>query len=278
VITTFTLSEINVYPVKSLRGIAMKSATVLSKGLKHDRRYMLCDSEGVALTQREHPIMALFKTALHGDGIEISFKGDSVRIPHAASEGREVAAQVWEQPVSAIEIDPSMSQWFSERIGVDSRLVFFPEKNARPVDEKYRLNDEHVSLADAFPILIIGQKSLDDINEKLHEPVPMNRFRPNLVFTGGEAFAEDEWHLFSIGQSKFAAVKPCSRCILTTIDQDTANKSPEPLKTLSKFRLRNNKVLFGQNVLVLSPGTTITVGDRITVENMKGEAVSTNPI
>src|SRR5690606_28095292 len=125
----------------------------------------------------------------------------------------------------------------------------------RPVDKKYAVNQETVSFADAMPYLIIGQRSLDDLNDKLQEPLPMNRFRPNLVFSGGEAFAEDSWERVRIGECTFKVTKPCARCVLTTVDQETGNTGKEPLKTLATYRSVDKKVLFGQNMIALTTGT-----------------------
>lgn len=162
------------------------------------------------------------------------------------------------------EVSPSHSSWISERLGHPCRLMAFPEKNLRPVDKKYSLNDEHVSLADGYPFLIIGQASLDDLNSRMSAPLPMNRFRPNFVFTGGKAFEEDQWREFHIGDVKFTAVKPCARCVLTTVDQETAEKGKEPLKTLATFREQKNNVLFGMNLI--GPGSgVVMVGDEIRI-------------
>ena len=139
---------------------------------------------------------------------------------------------IWDDTVSAFDVDGSYSQWFSELLESPCRLVYFPEENSRPVDPRYKVNHEQVSLADAYPFLIIGQSSLDDLNSRLTEPIPMNRFRPNFVFTGGEPFEEDTWRNFSIGSTRFVGVKMCARCQLPTVNQDTAEKGAEPIKTL----------------------------------------------
>ncbi|HYG01540.1 MAG TPA: MOSC domain-containing protein, partial [Chryseosolibacter sp.] len=160
--------------------------------------------------------------------------------------------------------DPVVHEWFSQRLGFPCKLVAFPEENERPVDADYSINDEHVSLADAYPFMIIGQRSLDMLNTKLKDAVPMNRFRPNFVFTGGEAHDEDSWREFTIGSNRFAGVKLCARCVLTTVNQDTAEKGTEPLYTMSTYRKVGNKVLFGQNLVALDFGT-VKVGDTISV-------------
>ena len=176
--------------------------------------------------------------------------------------GPVITAQVWEDKVVVHEVDPAVSEWFSNILDIRCKLVAFPEKNPRPVDTRNNIPDGHVSLADAYPFMVIGQKSLDDLNGRLAEPVPMNRFRPNFVFTGGDAFAEDTWKDISIGGLRFVAIKKCDRCVLTTVDQETGVKGTEPLKTLSGYRKTGNKVYFGQNMVALDEGR-LSVGERI---------------
>jgi uncharacterized protein len=246
------LSEIWIYPVKSLGGIRLRSSKVMEKGLAFDRRWMLIDEANTFMTQRVHPMMALFKLEIQGAAFKITFKNDSLSLPFSHSIlPTEINAKVWDDEVMTFEVSKVHSGWFSEKLGMKCKLVSFPEKNSRPVDVRYKINDENVSLADGYPLLIIGQSSLDDLNSRLDRPVPMNRFRPNLVFTGGQPYEEDAWKYFTIGKSKFAGVKPCSRCVLTTVDQQTGEKGKEPLATLAKYRQRENKIYFGQNVLTI---------------------------
>jgi len=224
----------------------------MKKGLYLDRRWMLVDDNNTFMTQRIHPTMALFKLALKENQLTITHKNESVRLEVDSPMHTEpIQATVWDNTVTVFEVKGNYSQWFTERLGMSCRLVFFPEENDRPVDERYRVGEDHVSLADAYPILIIGQSSLDDLNNRLKEHVPMNRFRPNFVFTGGKPFEEDTWRNFTINKKRFVAVKPCSRCVLTTVDQETAEKGKEPLATLATYRKRENKILFGQNVIAL---------------------------
>lgn len=260
-----TLSEIWIYPVKSLGGIRLSSSKVMEKGLLYDRRFMLVDESGKFMTQRVYPKMALFKLSIADNTLTVHHQHDTLTIP-VVPKPKEAAAsvQIWENIVQAHEVDTAYSTWFTERLGIKCKLVFFPEEYERPVDPAYKVNDEQVSLADAYPFLIIGQSSLDDLNARLKEPVPMNRFRPNLVFTGGDPFEEDHWRNFQIGSNGFIAVKPCARCVLTTVNQDTAEKGVEPLKTLASYRTRNSKVYFGQN-LVATNYTEIKVGEKITL-------------
>lgn len=258
------LSEIWIYPIKSLGGIRLSSSKVLEKGLEHDRRWMLIDEHNRFMTQRVHHAMALFKQSIDSSHLTIHYKDQSLKIPLNHTHYEEpIASQVWDDEVIVYEISDVFSTWFSLHLGLPCRLVTFPETNPRPVDPRFKINDEHVSLADAYPFLIIGQASLDDLNSRLAEEVPMNRFRPNLVFTGGEPYEEESWRDFKIGTSQFVGVKPCARCILTTVNQDTAIKGKEPLLTLSKYRRFGDKVIFGQNLLAINHHE-IHVGDEIT--------------
>ena len=258
------LSEIWVYPVKSLAGVRVQQAMVLEKGLTHDRRFMLVDTANRFITQREHPELALFTTAIVNDQIHIIHckTKQIITLYLQPQPTSEFAATIWNDTVTVTEVDTAVSKWFSEHLKFACRLVYFPEKNTRPVDGAYALNNEQVSLADGYPFLIIGQASLNDLNSRLPEPVEMRRFRPNFVFTGGEPYEEDAWGKFSIGAVHFAGVKNCARCVLTTVDPATGVKGDEPLRTLSQYRKKNGKVFFGQNIVAVNRGI-VNIGDII---------------
>jgi uncharacterized protein len=258
------ISEIWIYPVKSLGGIRLQSAKVLPKGLEHDRRWMLIDSDNKFMTQRVYPQMALFKLNYELGNFIVHHSDQLIDLPFQ-SERDPISAQVWDDAVEVYEVSRRHSGWFSQIMRMNCKLVSFPENNARPVDPRYAINNDQVSLADSYPALIIGQSSLDDLNQRLHEPLPMNRFRPNIIFAGGEPYEEDGWKNFRIGQNRFVGVKPCSRCVLTTVNQDTGVKGIEPLATLSTYRMRDNKVYFGQNLIPIDHNE-IAEGDEIVLE------------
>ena len=260
--STRKVTELWTYPVKSLGGIRIQSAQVLKKGLEADRRWMLIDDRNVFLTQRVYHKMALFRTAWQGKQLSVSHAADHIWVP-LQSTGDEITAQIWDDTVLVREVDPAISKWFSEHLSLPCRLVSFPEENRRDVDPRYKVGDGQVSLADAYPVLIIGQSSLDDLNSRMQDAVPMNRFRPNIVFTGGDAFEEDSWTRLRVGNNKFAAVKQCARCVLPTVDQETGIMGKEPLATLNTYRKHEAKVLFGMNLVPLDYGE-IRVGDEIT--------------
>lgn len=260
------VSGIFIYPVKSLGGIAMQTATVMKKGLQHDRRWMLMDENNVFITQRVHHKMALFKTSFGDNGFAVTYDGQQLHIPHTY-EGDPVRAKIWDDEVTVQEVSTQHSEWFTKNLGIKCKLVAFPEQNDRPVDEKYRIGDDQVGLADAYPLLIIGERSLDDLNERLKSPVLMNRFRPNLVFSGGDPFDEDTFRDFTVGSVPFVSVKPCARCVLTTVDQATGTKTGgEPLATLAKYRRKGSGVYFGQNIIPAQTGQ-ISIGDEITIHS-----------
>lgn len=266
--TDLTLTEIWIYPIKSLGGIRLDKAKVLGKGLQSDRRWMLIDQAGIALTQRAHPTMALFKAEIHGEQLSIVYTKDQKQISSTkfrmATSRHEtpITARVWDDEVQVFEVDAVVSDWFSRHLEFTCRLVAFPEENPRRVDPRYTVENEQVSLADAYPFLIIGQSSLNDLNKRLSHAVPMNRFRPNFVFAGGDPYIEDQWRNLSIGRIPFVAVKQSDRCVLTTVNQDTAQKGAEPLRTLSGYRKVGNKVFFGQNLVALGEGE-VSVGDAV---------------
>ena len=245
------ISGLFIYPIKSLGGIEVASALLTDRGFQYDRRWMLIDSDGRFLTQREYPVMALLQVALEQEGLRVYHKKNpavSIHIPFGQHDG-ETTVTVWDDTMPATLVGSEFDNWFSQQLELNCRLVYMPDSSHREVDPDYAHNKELTSFSDAYPLLLIGQASLDDLNTRLAEPVPMNRFRPNIVIEGWEPYEEDSIRNFNIGEIQFEAVKPCARCVLTTINQDTAEQGKDPLKTLASYRSKNNKVLFGQNLL-----------------------------
>ena len=261
-----TVSELYIYPVKSLGGIALPAASLTDRGFEYDRRWMLVDDDNRFLSQRETAAMALLKVSLYEGGLLVknTSKTDcSYQIPFLPLTTETTMVTIWNDNCRAQYVSAEADAWFSEQLNVPCRLVYMPDSTLRQVDGFYAQNKEIASFADAFPLLIIGQASLDDLNSRLASPLPMDRFRPNIVFTGGLPFQEDDMKQFSIGNVQLFGVKPCARCTITTIDQQSGVKLKEPLKTLSTYRARNNNIYFGQNLLYQGNGT-IRVGDAIT--------------
>ncbi|MDN3203117.1 MOSC domain-containing protein [Algoriphagus sediminis] len=259
------VSGLFIYPIKSLGGISLDSIEVQEAGFKYDRRWMLVDQNGMFITQRKHPKLALLKTKLEHDGLVVSQKDDpnhKLKINFSDQAIAKKRVVIWDDEVESDLLSPEYSKWFSAFLGFQVDLVKMPKDGQRPVDPKYAEKRENVSFADGMPYLIIGEEALNDLNGRLEKPVPMDRFRPNIVFSGGSAFEEDSWSYVRIGGVKFKVVKPCARCVLTTVNQDTGQTGKEPLKTLSTYRNFGNKVLFGQNALALESGK-VSVGDQI---------------
>lgn len=259
------LSEIWIYPVKSLGGIRLEACQVEERGLQYDRRWMIVDESGIFLTQRAFSKMALLDVSLHPDGIVISNRQESknqVFVPYVPVSSNPMRVVVWDDTVEALTVSDEADAWLSEQLDKKVHLVIMPESTQRKADPRYALHDESVSFADGFPFLLISEGSLNDLNGRLTDPVSMRRFRPNFVISGTNAFAEDDWKSIKIGTLSFDVVKPCARCILTTIDPETAAKGPEPLKTLATYRRVNNKVLFGQNLVAREEGN-VREGDEI---------------
>jgi uncharacterized protein YcbX len=259
------VSELYIYPIKSLKGIAVKKARITAKGFEYDRRYLLVDKNNRFLTQREYPQMSQLQPSIENTGLLITHKTNNKSItvpltPLPSANRTEVV--IWDDTCIAEFVSDEADRWFSEMLGINCRLVYMPDDTKRIVDQRYAPENAVTSFSDAYPFLIIGRASLDDLNSRLAEALPMNRFRPNIVFTGGEPFEEDLYGHFSIGNVDFYGVKLCTRCIITTIDQETAKKGKEPLKTLASYRFRDNKILFGQNLVHEGEGELI-IGDEL---------------
>lgn len=264
------VSQLYIYPIKSLGGIALPVAQLTDRGFKYDRRWMLIDAQQNFLTQREYPQMALLQVVLADNGLNVFHKINkrSIHIPVVTETTETVTAKVWSFKGKVQLINEEIDAWFSDILSVKCRLVYMPDSTKRKVSHFYAKNNEITSLSDGYPLLMIGQSSLNDLNSRLQEPLLMDRFRPNIVFEGGAPFEEDTMAVFEINGILFYGVKLCARCVMTTIDQNSAQKNKEPLKTLSTYRKKNFKIYFGQNVLSEGLGE-IKVGDSIRVIKTK---------
>jgi uncharacterized protein len=272
------LSGLYIYPVKSLAGISVTEARVEVRGLEHDRRWMLIRPEdGRFLSQRDFPRMALLGTAIE-DGFLVIFDRenptDRVQVPLDAGRQPKIihSVTVWDDALTGAPVSDEADRWLQEQLGAPVRLVRIPDTANRPADARYAPEpNQQVSYADGYPFLLIGEASLADLNSRLEVPVPMNRFRPNFVTQSDTAapYEEEAWRDFSIGNQSFRGVKPCARCTVTTINQDTAERLAEPLKTLATYRRVGQKVLFGQNVIWIGEGddAMVRVGDEVLVSS-----------
>ena len=264
-----TLTGLYLYPVKSLGGYAVPTADVTARGLRHDRRWLLVDERNRFMTQRERPELALLAVAPAHNGFLLSHRQRPdllpLFIPFEATPDRTLFVTIWDDLVWAWRGTPEADAWLAEALGRPCRLVYMSDMVRRDVEPEHNPEGQLVSFADGYPFLLMGEAALSDLNARLAQPVLLNRFRPNLVFGGGAAYDDDTWEQFAIGDVPFRAVRGCGRCVLTTVDQQTATKSPtgEPLRTLAAYRKADSSTLFGQNVTGPDQGR-LHLGDAVT--------------
>jgi hypothetical protein len=257
------LADLYVYPLKSARGIRLDQVELDAFGIRYDRRWMFVDSGGALISQRTDPRLALVRTAFAGPELRLTAPSlPPLQLPLAGWPGPQCEVRVWEDYIEAVDQGDEPAAWATAHLGRPARLVHMPDHSFRPLRPNPGGVHGRASFADAFPLLLIGQTSLDALNARLPQPVSMNRFRPNMVVAGAAPHAEDEWRRFSCGGITFTVAKPCARCVLTTVDQETGVKGTEPLRTLATYRTRGQQVLFGQNVAHAGPGR-LAVGDGI---------------
>jgi uncharacterized protein YcbX len=255
-----TLSALTVYPIKSAGGIAATEWEVDEFGLRYDRRWMLVDPQGGMITQRTHPRLALARPAIEDERLVVRATGrEPLALPLRPSPAVSTTVTIWDDSCQARWQGEAAARWFSALLDAEVALVYMPETTWRPAEPAFAPPSSRVSFADAYPFLLLSEESLVELNRRLAVPLPMNRFRPNLVIRGGDAFGEDRMGAFTIGEIAFRAVKPCDRCVVTTTDQETAERGVEPLRTLATFRKQDGKVYFGQNVVHQGTGR-LTVG------------------
>ena len=269
------LSGIFIYPVKSCRGFALPAAEVDALGFAGDRRFLVVDESGRFLTQRSHPRMALIATALTDESLTLTANGHgSVATPRTSPAGaRTVSVTVWKsENLLADDCGDEAADWLGSFLSTRCRLVRIGEKFRRPVLKKAARPGDQVDFADAVPFLLISQSSLDDLNDRLvakgEDALPVDRFRPNLVVTGSAPYAEDGWSRLRIGPIAFRNAGPCSRCIVTTTDQETAVRGKEPLRTFATYRRdpdNHTDVNFGANLIHESHAGRLSIGDAVEV-------------
>lgn len=265
--TPITLSSLHLYPVKSCAGITVERWEVHDLGLRYDRRWMVATPRGRLVSQRECPSLAVVRVEIAPPHLVITAPGRPKLItPLQPLGGRPVVIQVWDDTVVAVAPDHKADEWFSDHVGGEVMLAYLPGEVVREVDRDYSPSGGRTGFADGFPFLLIGEASLADLNGRMKTPVPMNRFRPNLVVAGSSAFAEDAWGSIRIGAVPMDVVKPCARCVVTTTDQATGMRTgDEPLRTLAGYRREAKGAMFGQNVVHRGEGV-LRVGDGVVVE------------
>lgn len=260
-----SLTSIHIYPVKSCQGIKLEKTVIGSRGPAWDRRWMIVDANGNFLSQRKHPKMALIKTKLEHKSLVLSIPEHKELRFSLEPNGFTLDVKVWKDFCSAIDLGEKAANLFSEFLGFECRLVFMPSESKRKINPKYALQPEDViSFADGYPFLLISEASLDDLNHHLEDPVPMDRFRTNLVVSGCNTFEEDTWKKIRIGEIFFEVVKPCSRCLITCVNHHSGEKGTEPLKTLAGFRKQKKVIMFGQYLIHTNQGT-LSEGDTLKI-------------
>jgi uncharacterized protein YcbX len=260
---TLRLSGLNIYPIKSGRGIALEQSEVDHFGLRYDRRWMVVDQAGQFLSQRSHARLALVVPTIRDELLLVTAPGmPTLDLPLRPSQTVSTRVTVWRDTCTASWLGERPAQWFSDFLECRCSLVHMAADVLRPANPTFAPAGTRVSFADAFPFLLISEASLADLNRRLETPLPMNRFRPNLVVSGGEPYQEDHWERIEVGGIGLRVVKPCGRCLVTTTDQMTGDRGKEPLRTLATYRKRGAEVMFGQNVVHDGPGR-LSVGDPV---------------
>ncbi|MGH8123041.1 MAG: MOSC domain-containing protein [Rudaea sp.] len=261
-----TLASIHIYPLKSCAPLALNQAQVEARGLAGDRRWMVVDGEGKFLSGREQPRLTLIRAQPGADdALQLDAPGmPTLRLNAPPADGARLAAHLWDDAIAPLLAAPVAHAWISAFLGQPCRIVMMDARCARPVDAKYGVPGDEVSLADGFPLLLISQAALDQLNAKLAQPVSMLRFRPNLVVTGTAPHAEDGWQRVRVGAIEFDVVKACIRCLFTTVDFERGERDPagEPLRTLIGYRRTEKGVAFGQNLIARGSGA-LRIGDTV---------------
>lgn len=274
-----TLTELHLYPIKSCAGIALREATVTAAGLMsehiYDREWMVVDMQGDFLSQREYPRMALIRPRIKADTLELRAPGMlGLEVPLDLSDPDQAPTRdvrIWDDIVKAYDCDETTATWFSKFLGTPCRLVrFHPHANRMADTGRTGGVQAPVLFPDGYPMLIVSEASLADLNARLRaegrEPLPMNRFRPNIVIDGIGAFEEDYAQSFRIGDASVKPVKPCPRCPIPAIDQTTGSAGPDPLDVLQTYRVNPDigGIAFGMNaILTEGEGQVLRVGQDV---------------
>ena len=263
------LASIHIYPMKAARAVDLDESVVEPWGLAGDRRWLLVDEDGRFVSQREEPSLARVVVTYGPGTISVSAAGCPGRQIAAPARGAQLLkVTVWGSTVLAAAAGLEGDAWFSAYLGRPVRLVYLDDPTRRPVDPEYGRDGDVVSFADGYPLLLTSTGSLDELGRWLTEdggqPVPMTRFRPSVVVTGAPPWAEDRWRRIRIGAVEFRIVKPCGRCVVTTTDQITGERGPQPLKMLGRRRRFGQQLVFGQNMIPDGPGT-IRAGDPVEI-------------
>ena len=261
--STGTLSGLYVYPIKSCAGVSLQRSDLSATGLRHDRCWMLVDETGEFMSQRAHPRMALISVRLAPEWVIVNAPDmDELEIPLRNETGNQIDVSVFGDTNRGQLVGGETDRWFTEFLKFPCRLVHKPDDDPRFVDSAFAESGDQVSFADGFAFLLISEASLGNLNSRLEDPLPMNRFRPNFVVRGCGPYAEDGWSRLRIGSVSFQVAEPCPRCAITTVDQETGTRGKEPLRTLATYRKSEGEVFFGRNLIHDTLGT-VRVGDPV---------------
>ncbi|MCL7972579.1 MAG: MOSC domain-containing protein [marine benthic group bacterium] len=254
-----------VYPLKSARGLTLAEASLDSFGIEGDRRWCLLGTDGKVITQRDCQALATLRARPTGQGLELEAPGMGALSVRRPAEDRDLLPiGVWKDRTRGAPADPAADAWLEDFLGRPCRLLYMPREVHRQVSLDFGREGDRVSYADGYPLLLTSGASLTELNRRLDTAVPMDRFRANLVVDGDRPFEEDDWARIRVGEMEFRVVKPCARCVVTTVDQQTGERGPEPLRALASFRSDGGKVLFGQNLIHSGPGR-LRIGDPVEV-------------
>lgn len=263
------LTEIRRYPVKSCRGESLDEAQVEPWGLAGDRRWMVVDQDGCVITAREVNSMLLIRPDLTEGGLRCTAPDRApmtVDVPDPSDQG---PVTIWSSRLTAASAGAEADAWFADVLGRPARLVYLDDPERRQTDQRFGEAGDRVSFADGYPLLLTTEESLASLNDVvLHadrEPLPMTRFRPNVVVAGASAWAEDDWRRIRVGDAVFRVVKGCARCVITTLDPETGVREKEPIASLARIRRWDGATWFGVNLVPDSPGATIRIGDDVEV-------------
>lgn len=259
-----SVKDLFIYPIKSTQGIALEKSNVQECGLAFDRHFLVTDTDGKFITGRSKAKMVMIQTRLDDNGIILDAPGMPTLALHYLEFSNDYhPVQVWGDKVKGQHCSVAADSWLNQYLGVECRLYYFGPNSVRHVSD----TTHPVSFADGYPLLLLSQASLRDLNQKSSQPISMGQFRPNIVVTGCGPFAEDSWHKIKIGDVEFLVTKPCSRCVFTTVDPKTGKRSEnkEPLTTLRHYRQGSDgQIYFGQNLIPLNSGQ-IHAGDNIEI-------------
>lgn len=257
------ITSITTYPIKSLGGVALERSALTAAGLQHDREWMLVDENGKLVSQREFPVLSLFRVLLFEDRLHVIYNDNMCVIPFSFQGNNKIACKIFSTDVIGGIVDQSISDWFSAHLDCTVHLVRALSDEPRTVKNH---PDSAVLFPDSSPFLFISEASLSHLNDKLDRPVLMNRFRPNIVFDAATPHIEDDFTSIYINDAKFEGIKNCGRCKMTTIDQRTGEIGIEPLRTLATYRKQENKILFGRYLACKNwTEKVIQVGDQIRI-------------